>query len=105
MERRLTYPIHPGEYLADELAELKMSAAELARIIHVPANRISQIISGKRAMTADTALRLEQWLGVSAASWMNLQQRYALDLAAEQVGEEIKRTITRRPPTHPTAAA
>jgi len=51
-------PIHPGEFLTDELDELGMSAAELARIIHVPANRISQIIAGKRNITADTALRL-----------------------------------------------
>jgi addiction module HigA family antidote len=53
-------PIHPGEILADELAERGMSALALAKALHVPANRISQIISGKRGMTADTALRLSQ---------------------------------------------
>jgi addiction module HigA family antidote len=93
-ERRPIYPIHPGEVLAGELEELDMTAAELARSLHVPSNRLYQLIAGKRAMTADTALRLEQWLGVEAAFWMNLQKSYELDLASEQVGEEIKRTIT-----------
>ena len=70
-----------------------MTAAELARILHVPANRLYQLIAGKRAMTADTALRLEQWLGVEAAFWLNLQKSYELDVAAEKIGDEIKRTI------------
>jgi len=96
LEKRPVYPIHPGKILADELAELQMSPAELARELHVPSNRLYQLIAGKRAMTADTALRLEQWLGVEAAFWMNLQKTYELDLAAEQIGEEIKRTIHRR---------
>lgn len=95
-EKRPTYPIHPGTILADELAELHMTAADAARELHVPANRIYQLIAGKRAMTADTALRLEQWLGVSAGFWLNLQKSYELDLAAEQIGEEIKQTIHRR---------
>ena len=98
-EQRPVYPIHPGTILADELAELDITAAELARELHIPSNRLYQIISGRRAMTADTALRLEQWLGVEAAFWMNLQKRYELDLAAEQIGDEIKRTIHRRVPT------
>jgi len=93
-EKRPIYPIHPGQILADELAELQMTPAELARKLHVPSNRIYQIIAGTRAMTADTALRLEQWLGVEAAFWMNLQKSYELDLATERIGEEIKRTIT-----------
>jgi addiction module HigA family antidote len=97
-EKRPIYPIHPGTILADELAELHMSPAELARELHVPSNRIYQLIAGKRAMTADTALRLEQWLGVEAAFWMNLQKSYELDLAAGQIGDEIKRTIQHRRP-------
>lgn len=97
-KKRLVYPIHPGTVLADELAELHLSPAELARELHVPSNRLYQLIAGKRAMTADTALRLEQWLGVEAAFWMNLQKSYELDLAAEQIGAEIKRTIRRREP-------
>ena len=65
-------PIHPGEILADELHELNISAAELARILHVPTNRITQIINGRRALTADTALRLGRWFGTGAELWMNL---------------------------------
>ena len=92
---RPIYPIHPGEVLAGELEELNVTPAQLAREIHVPSNRLYQLIAGKRAMTADTALRLEQWLSVEAAFWMNLQKSYELDVAAEQIGDEIKRTINR----------
>jgi len=99
VDKRPVYPIHPGTILGDELAELHMSPAELARELHVPSNRLYQLIAGRRAMTADTALRLEQWLCVEAAFWMNLQKSYELDLVAEQIGEEIKRTIHRRPPS------
>jgi len=95
-EKRPFYPIHPGSILADELQVLSMSAAELVRQLHVPSNRIYQLISGKRAMTADTALRLEEWLGVEAAFWMNQQNSYELDLATEKSGEKIKRTVQRR---------
>lgn len=90
-------PIHPGKFLADELEALNMSASELATILHVPANRIYQILQGKRAMTADTALRLSQWLGTSAELWLNLQKLYELRLAEQQDGEKIRRTIRRRP--------
>lgn len=95
-ETRPIYPIHPGEVLAEQLEDLEMTAAELARELHVPANRLYQLIAGKRAMTAETALRLEQWLGVSADFWMNLQKTYELDLAAAEIGPEIRRTIHRR---------
>lgn len=90
MEKRPIYPIHPGEILADELAELHKTPTELARELHVPANRISQLVAGKRAMTADTALRLERWMGVSAAFWMNLQKRYELDIARERIDDKLK---------------
>jgi addiction module HigA family antidote len=83
-------PIHPGEILADELKEIGISAAELARLIEVPANRVSQIIVGKRAITADTALRLGQYFGTAAEFWMNLQKIYELDLARKEAGEAIK---------------
>lgn len=83
-------PIHPGEILADELAELAISAAELARQIKVPPNRISTIIAGKRAITGDTALRLGHWFGNSAAFWLNLQTAYELRLAQEVAGQEIE---------------
>ncbi|HVA89507.1 MAG TPA: HigA family addiction module antitoxin [Chloroflexota bacterium] len=93
-------PIHPGKFLADELSELNMTQAELARALHVPPNRIYQIVSGQRAITADTALRLSQWLGTSAEMWMNLQKLYELRLAEQEAGEEIKRTVAYRQPLH-----
>ena len=89
-------PIHPGEILAGELQELRMSAAELSRELHVPTNRITQILNGRRAITADTALRLGQWLGTGPELWLNLQKQYELRLAEQQVGQEIRRTITTR---------
>ncbi|MGB5984029.1 MAG: HigA family addiction module antitoxin [Desulfobacterales bacterium] len=83
-------PLHPGEILADELTELDISSAELARQINVPANRISQIISGKRSITADTALRLGKWFGTGPKIWLNLQQAYDLDLAKLQLTEDLE---------------
>ncbi len=74
-------PIHPGEILADELADIGLSAKKLADVIEVPSNRLYQILAGKRALTADTALRLAQYFGMSADFWMNLQSAYELDLA------------------------
>jgi addiction module HigA family antidote len=88
--------IHPGEILKDELEELGISAAELARILHVPTNRITQILNGKRAITADTALRLGQWFGTGPELWLNLQKSYELRLAQQQIGEEIQLTIEPR---------
>lgn len=88
--------IHPGEILADELAEMDMSAAALARVIHVPANRITQILNEERAITADTALRLGQWLGTGPELWLNLQKAYELRLAEQEKGQEIKDTIQKR---------
>jgi antitoxin HigA-1 len=95
-------PIHPGRFLADELEALGMSVPEVAGVLHVPANRIYQILKGQRSLTADTALRLSQWLGTSAEMWLNLQKLYELRLAEREIGEEIKRTIVRR---HPAQAA
>jgi antitoxin HigA-1 len=83
--------IHPGEILSDELLEVGVSAAELARQIDVPANRISQILNGKRSITGDTALRLGHWFGTSAQFWLNLQTNYELRLAEKQAGEAISR--------------
>jgi antitoxin HigA-1 len=82
-------PIHPGEFLRDELEELGISAAELARRIHVPANRVSQILAGRRNISADTALRLGRWFGTGRDIWLNLQKAYELDLAREQMGDAI----------------
>ena len=83
--------IHPGEILSDELQEIGVSAAELARQIDVPANRISQIIHGKRAITGDTALRLGHWFGTSAQFWLNLQTSYELRLAESEAGDAISK--------------
>lgn len=85
--------IHPGEILADELTELNMNATQLAHALHVPANRISQILAGRRAITADTALRLGQWLGTGPELWLNLQTAYDLRLAAQEKGEEIAQMV------------
>jgi len=82
--------IHPGEHLAEELEALDMSAAELARKINVPTNRITQILNGTRAITGDTALRLAHFFGTSAQFWLNLQSLYDLRLAQEKVGRSIK---------------
>jgi addiction module HigA family antidote len=84
-------PIHPGEHLADELKELGISAAELARQIDVPVNRVTGIINGQRGVTADTALRFGHWFGTSAEFWLNLQQLYELRLAREEVGNRVQR--------------
>jgi len=89
-------PIHPGEILADELAELQISATELARTIQVPPNRITQIIAGKRAISADTALRLGKWFGTGPRIWLNLQQAYELDLASEGLKETLEKIKQRK---------
>ena len=88
-------PIHPGEHLAEELKELGISAAELARQIDVPVNRVTGIINGQRAITADTALRLGHWFGMSPQFWLNLQSAYEIRVAAEAAGPEINRLPTR----------
>ena len=67
-------PIYPGEQLAKELKELCISAAELARQIHLPVNCVTSIINAQRAITADTALRLGHWFGTSPEFWLNLQK-------------------------------
>jgi addiction module HigA family antidote len=81
--------IHPGEFLADELAEIKITPTELSRHIDVPPNRISQIIRGKRDITADTALRLGRFFGTEPELWMNLQKAYDLDKARAEIGNKI----------------
>jgi len=89
-------PIHPGEILADELSEIGISAAELARTLRVPANRISQIVAGKRAISADTALRLARYFGTTPDFWMNLQKTFELDLARQSLGKALAR-LPQRP--------
>ena len=82
--------IHPGEHLAEELRELEMSAAELARQLEVPTNRITEILNGRRAITGDTALRLAHFFGTSAEFWLNLQSLYEIRLAQQKSGKAIK---------------
>ena len=82
-------PIHPGEILGDELENLGLSASELARILDVPPNRITQIIARKRSITADTALRLAKYFGTSPDLWMNLQKIFELDFASMEIGDKL----------------
>jgi antitoxin HigA-1 len=81
--------IHPGEHLAEELKELGMSAAELARKLDVPTNRITGILNGQRAITGDTALRLAHYFGTSPEFWLNLQSLYELRVAQRKVGKAL----------------
>jgi antitoxin HigA-1 len=84
-------PVHPGEVLAGELDELSITATELARRIEVPANRISQLIAGKRGVTGDTALRLGHWFRTSGQFWLNLQAAYDLAIAQQVVGKAVQK--------------
>jgi antitoxin HigA-1 len=78
-------------HLAEELKELSISAAVLARQIEVPVNRVTGILNDQRAITADTALRLGHWFGTSLEFWLNLQKLYELRLAREEVGDRVER--------------
>ncbi|MGE0005644.1 MAG: HigA family addiction module antitoxin [Parvibaculaceae bacterium] len=89
-------PIHPGEILADELQDIGVTPTELSRQIDAPANRITQIIHGRRGITGDTALRLGHWFGTSAQFWLNLQSAYDIRLAQEKAGREIAKLPVRR---------
>jgi antitoxin HigA-1 len=82
--------IHPGEHLAEELNALDMSAAELARKLDVPTNRVTGILNGQRAITGDTALRLAHFFGTSGEFWLNLQSLYELRVARKKVGKAIQ---------------
>jgi addiction module HigA family antidote len=86
--------IHPGEHLAEELKELGMSAAELARKLDVPTNRVTGILNGQRAITGDTALRLAHFFGTTAEFWLNLQTLYELRMAQQKIGTTIQRLPT-----------
>ena len=82
-------PIHPGQTVADELAARGLSAHALALKLRVPANRISEIIVGKRGISPETALRLGRYFGTGAAFWSNLQSQYDLAVAEQTVGKRI----------------
>jgi antitoxin HigA-1 len=83
-------PIHPGRHLAEQLDALGMSAAELARRIKVPTNRVTQILNGQRAVTGDTALRLGHFHGTSAEFWPNLPMLYDLRVAERDSGRAVR---------------
>ena len=86
---------HPGRALKDELAELGVTPTEFARQIDVPANRVSQIINGKRSITGDTALRFGHWFGVEPQFWLNLQAHFDLVAADGETGTAIRLLPTR----------
>ena len=88
--------IHPGEILAEELREIATTPTELARQLRVAANRITQIVQGKRSITGDTALRLGHWFGTSAQFWLNLQSAYDIRMAGEAAGAEIAKLPRRQ---------
>ena len=95
--------IHPGEHLADELRAQNMSASELARRIKVPTNRVTGILNGQRAITADSALRLGHFFGTSAEFWLNLQSVHDLRVAEAEAGSLIERLPTLKCAKRPAA--
>ena len=86
-------PIHPGEHLQEEMQELGLTASALANALGVPPNRITQILKGTRAITADTALRFARYFGTTPEFWMNLQQSYELRTAHRVAGKRIEREV------------
>ena len=87
-------PIHPGEVLFEEfLKPMGISQYRLAKDISVPPRRINEIVHGKRAITADTALRLSQYFGTSERFWMNLQTRYDLEIEKDRLGDRLTKEI------------
>jgi len=92
MSKRDIPPIHPGEILLEEFLEpMGISQYRLAKEIGVPARRINEIVHGKRAITADTALRLGRFFGMEAQFWVNLQTHYDLEVAEEALEGTLKR--------------
>ena len=89
-------PIHPGEILLEEfLIPMEISQYRLAQDISVPARRINEIVLGKRAITADTALRLSEYFGLSEKFWLNLQVRYNLEVEKDKLKDRLKREVKR----------
>jgi addiction module HigA family antidote len=94
MKSKLLVNITPGEILeADFLKPLGLSQYRLAKDIGVPARRINEIVKGKRAITADTALRLGRYFKMSAQFWLNLQSHYELELAENRLGRRLEREV------------
>ena len=94
MARRKLEPVHPGEILLEEfLRPLGLSQYRLAKDVNVPARRINEIVRGSRAVSADTALRLARYFGMSERFWLNLQGRYDLEVEKDRLGERLKREV------------
>lgn len=92
--KKLLDPIRPGEILREDFMEpLSISINKLSRDIAVPPNRISEIVNGKRAITADTALRLQRYFKVEAQFWLNLQSEYDLRIMKRKIWNDIQRRI------------
>jgi addiction module HigA family antidote len=92
--KKLLEPIKPGEILREDfMAQLGISINKLSRELSVPPNRISEIVNGKRAITADTALRLQRYFGVEAQFWLNLQTEYDLRMMKRKIWTDIERRI------------
>lgn len=87
-------PVHPGEILKEDYLEpLGISAHRLAMELHVPATRISDVVNGRRSITADTAIRLARYFNTSAQFWMNLQSQYDLEVAQDESGRDVERDV------------
>lgn len=87
-------PIHPGEVLMEDfLVPLGLSQFRLARDLSVPPRRINEIVHGKRAITADTALRLARYFGMSEQFWLNLQSRYDLEVERDRLGPRLEEEV------------
>jgi addiction module HigA family antidote len=97
-------PIHPGEILKDEMEALNLSPAKLARSIKVPASRISQIVTGKRRICADTALRLGRLFSTGPQFWLNLQNAYEIDRVKASGGLDLGGIVPLAQPAKPPAA-
>jgi antitoxin HigA-1 len=94
---KLLPPIHPGEILREEfLRPLAMSMNKLAEELHVPANRISQIVDGRRSITGETALRLGRYFGTSPDFWLGMQKDYDLQVARDEFEAEVTRQVRPR---------
>ncbi len=94
MSKRKLPPIHPGEILLEEfLKPLGVSQYRLAKEISVPTRRINEIVLGKRSISADTALRLARYFGLSEQFWINLQMRYDLEIEKDKLADRLEREV------------
>lgn len=96
-QKRISSPMHPGETLLLEFLEpMELSQYALAKAIGVPPRRINEIVLGKRAVSAETALRLGRYFGMEPQFWLNLQARYDLDVARDMLGKRLEQEVRPR---------